>query len=73
MRVITDSELRQWRETVQSFMRDEIGIDYCRKCYQERTYPHELYDALVDKGWIGLTVPEEYGGRGGIKSSRRSC
>ena len=65
MRVTTDSELRQWRETVQSFMRDEIGIDYCRKCYRERTYPHELYDALVDEGWIGLTVPEEYGGRGG--------
>lgn len=65
MRVSSDATLRRWRETVQSFMREEIGIEYCRQCYQERTYPHELYDALVENGWIGLTVPEEYGGQGG--------
>lgn len=28
------------------------------------TYPHELYDSLVSNGFIGLCIPEEYGGSG---------
>lgn len=42
-----------------------MGIGYCRRCYRNREYPYELYDALVDRGWVGLTVPESHGGAGG--------
>lgn len=60
-----DEDLREWRQTVTSFMETEVGIEYCRRCYRNRKYPYELYDALVDRGWIGLTVPESHGGVGG--------
>lgn len=63
MRVTSDDSLDRWRETVHEFMAEEIGVEYCRDCYRNREYPHELYDALLDNGWIGLTVPEEHGGR----------
>ncbi len=64
MRITEDDGLRRWRETVHAFMDDEIGVDYCRERYQERAYPHELYDGLVERDWLGTVVPEEHGGRG---------
>ncbi|MGD9621382.1 MAG: acyl-CoA dehydrogenase family protein [Mycolicibacterium sp.] len=27
-------------------------------------FPHEFYDAIAAGGWLGLTIPEEYGGHG---------
>lgn len=27
-------------------------------------FPHEFYDAMAGGGWLGITVPEEYGGHG---------
>jgi len=65
MRISTTDALSDWRRTTQRFVREEIGLEYCRECYRERTYPHELYDALVENGWIGLTVPADLGGQGG--------
>lgn len=65
MRLRVDEGLREWRETVNGFMDDDIGIEYCRDRYQNRTYPHDLYDAVVDNGWLGTAIPERYGGRDG--------
>lgn len=65
MRLTVDDALSAWRETVESFMDDEIGVEYCRERYQNRAYPHALYDAVVDNGWIGTAIPESYGGQGG--------
>jgi alkylation response protein AidB-like acyl-CoA dehydrogenase len=31
----------------------------------ERGYPPELWDKMVDLGWAGVAIPEEYGGTGG--------
>jgi alkylation response protein AidB-like acyl-CoA dehydrogenase len=31
---------------------------------KERNYPTELWDKLVNTGFLGLTIPEEYGGAG---------
>ena len=65
MRVTEDAGLRMWRETVHEFVDEAIGEDYLRECYRNREYPHRLYDGLVENDWIGLQVPEEYGGQGG--------
>lgn len=46
-------------------MDEEIGVEYCRECYANREYPHEIYDSLVENDWIGLLIPEEYGGQAG--------
>lgn len=65
MRIYADETLRQWQDTVHAFIENEVGIDYCRECYQNRKYPHELYNKAVNNDWVGLTVPERYGGQNG--------
>lgn len=65
MDVEHDPTLQLWRETVHNFMDLEIGIEYCRDRYENREYPHKIYDGVVENEWIGLLVPEEYGGQGG--------
>ena len=27
-------------------------------------FPREFYDAFAEGGWLGITIPEEYGGHG---------
>jgi len=38
--------------------------DYWSRCEDEHRFPAEAWRDLADGGWIGLTVPEEYGGGG---------
>ena len=38
--------------------------DYWSRCEDEHRFPDEAWRDLADGGWIGLTVPEEYGGGG---------
>jgi alkylation response protein AidB-like acyl-CoA dehydrogenase len=63
MRVYVDAELQEWRDAVRGVV-EEFGVSYFRGCYQDRQFPHELYDTLADRGWLGLTVPEADGGQG---------
>lgn len=37
---------------------------YWSRCEEEHRFPSEVWQDLADGGWIGLTVPEEYGGGG---------
>jgi len=37
---------------------------YWSRCEDEHRFPSEAWRDLADGGWIGLTVPEEYGGGG---------
>jgi acyl-CoA dehydrogenase len=39
--------------------------DYIERCDREGQPPREAYDAVARQGWLGLIVPEEYGGAGG--------
>ncbi|UHQ96280.1 acyl-CoA dehydrogenase family protein [Natrinema halophilum] len=64
MRISESSDVQAWRRTVREFVDEEFGVEYFRKKYQNREYPHELYDAVVDRGWLGLLIPEAYGGEG---------
>lgn len=36
--------------------------DYYRKLDAAKRFPHELYDELAKGGWLGICLPEEYGG-----------
>uniref|UniRef100_UPI0013D22D16 acyl-CoA dehydrogenase family protein n=1 Tax=Acinetobacter baumannii TaxID=470 RepID=UPI0013D22D16 len=40
-------------------------IEYVRACDEEERFPFELYDKLAAAGWLGLPIPEAYGGMGG--------
>ncbi len=37
---------------------------YWSRCEEEHRFPSEVYQDLCDGGWIGLSIPEEYGGGG---------
>ena len=37
---------------------------YWSRCEEEHRFPREVYDDLAAGGWLGLAVPEEYGGGG---------
>ena len=55
-------EQKIWEQTVNDFMDKEIGREYCRKVYQNREYPYEFYDKIIKQGWLGMMIPEKYGG-----------
>jgi acyl-CoA dehydrogenase len=47
---------------------------YWSRCEDEKRFPTELYDDLATGGWLGLSVPEEYGGGGqGLLETAIAC
>jgi acyl-CoA dehydrogenase len=47
-----------------------FGDDYWADCEKEERFPKEFHRVMADDGWLGVTMPEEYGGAGlGIKEA----
>ncbi len=38
---------------------------YWRECDEAHEFPWEFYNAMAEGGWVGIAIPEEYGGGGG--------
>ena len=38
--------------------------DYWLNCDNEHTFPWDFYNTLAEAGWIGIAIPEAYGGSG---------
>ncbi len=57
---------RDWPEIRDQLARLCAGFDdaYWRRLDAERAYPREFVDALAAAGWLGMLIPEEYGGAG---------
>lgn len=58
-------EQRAIRDAVGAVVRrfdDEYWLE--RDAEQSGCFPDEFYQAMVDAGWLGITMPEEYGGAG---------
>ena len=51
------------RETVRQICAG-FGPDYTRRMVAEDKPPRELWDALASRGFLGVNLPEEYGGGG---------
>jgi acyl-CoA dehydrogenase len=51
------------REEVREVCR-EFDEEYWREKDAEEEYPHEFVNALAEAGWLGVLLPEEYGGKG---------
>ena len=41
-----------------------FGDDYWLEHDRTGDFPHELHAALAGNGWLGIAMPEEYGGAG---------
>lgn len=58
-------EQEQLRESVRGFLIRESPSEYWRSMLEDpRGFTDEVWDQLVQLGWTGLLVPEEYGGLG---------
>jgi acyl-CoA dehydrogenase len=51
------------RDAVQQVCRD-FGDAYWRACDAEHRFPWDFYRAMADGGWVGIAIPERYGGGG---------
>ncbi|MFP6583039.1 MAG: acyl-CoA dehydrogenase family protein [Candidatus Hydrogenedentota bacterium] len=51
------------REQVRK-LADGFDLDYWLERDKTKTYPHDFYQAFADAGWLGIAIPEEYGGAG---------
>jgi len=61
---LLSEENKMFRDTVRRFAEKEIA-PHVMKWEEERKYPEEYYRKLSEMGFMGLLVPEEYGGAGG--------
>ncbi len=59
---LTDLQRDVQRETRAIAAR--FGLDYWREHDKDAAYPWEFVHAYADAGWLGVVIPEEYGGAG---------
>ncbi|MGH8999246.1 MAG: acyl-CoA dehydrogenase family protein [Acidimicrobiia bacterium] len=55
-------EQQLWYDTLQTFMDKEVGRDYTRVHDESREFPYEAYKKIAENGWLGILIPEDYGG-----------
>jgi alkylation response protein AidB-like acyl-CoA dehydrogenase len=63
LELIPTDEEREIRAAVRGIC-DSFPEDYSRRKHAEGEPPTELWDALAEKGYLGVNVPEEWGGGG---------
>jgi acyl-CoA dehydrogenase len=62
-----DFELTDVQQTIRAAVRElaaNFDDDYWMRKDEAHEFPSEFYQAFADGGWLGLVVPEEYGGHG---------
>ncbi len=42
----------------------KFGDEYWLRKEREASFPEEFYNAMVETGWLGIAMPEEFGGAG---------
>ena len=61
-RLDLDVAVRVRRETLA--LANTFGLDYWREHDRDEAYPWEFVKAFADAGWLGVVIPEAYGGSG---------
>ena len=51
------------RDAVRGVCR-QFDDTYWRRCDAEHRFPWDFYDAMASGGWVGIAIPEEFGGGG---------
>jgi alkylation response protein AidB-like acyl-CoA dehydrogenase len=58
-------EQYEFRQVVRDFVARELPPGFARECDDKEQPPIEQYRLLADSGFLGIGIPEEYGGSGG--------
>ncbi len=61
--IVPETDWPELREAVARLCAG-FGADYWRACDREERYPEEFVGTLAEAGYLGLLVPEAYGGAG---------
>jgi alkylation response protein AidB-like acyl-CoA dehydrogenase len=61
--LIPSDEERQMRDAVRGIC-SGFGPAYAKELHEKGEPPRELWDALAEKGYLGVNLPEEWGGGG---------
>lgn len=56
-------DLRAMRDSIQAVAR-QFDLEYWREHDRTGEYPMEFFRAFAEAGWLGIAIPEEYGGAG---------
>ncbi|GAC1531944.1 MAG: acyl-CoA dehydrogenase family protein [Acidimicrobiales bacterium] len=56
-------DLREVRDAVAHVCR-RFDDDYWSACDREHRFPWDFYQAMAEGGWIGIAIPEQFGGGG---------
>jgi acyl-CoA dehydrogenase len=59
------AEQERLRTHLTALLDDVCPPEYAERCDREARPPREAYEALGQHGWLGLSLPAEYGGGGG--------
>jgi alkylation response protein AidB-like acyl-CoA dehydrogenase len=62
--LVASDEEREIRDAVRGICLRLGGPDYHRRIVDADQPPRELWDALAEKGYLGVNLPERYGGGG---------
>jgi alkylation response protein AidB-like acyl-CoA dehydrogenase len=62
--MLLSQERKMFRETVRRFAETQM-MPFVKEWEKQRKYPAEYYRRLSEMGFMGLMVPEKYGGMGG--------
>ena len=60
-----DERQELMRRTLDELLGRVCPVDYTLACDHEGRAPEEAYRPLAEGGWVGVAVPEGYGGQGG--------
>lgn len=61
--VSTAEDIEAIRQGVRAVMA-RFDDEYWLERDEDGVFPHEFHRAMADAGWLGITMPEEYGGAG---------
>lgn len=63
MDAFADADISLVRDAVAAVC-SQFPDEYWAACDEEHRFPWDFYDAMAAGGWIGVAIPEEYGGGG---------
>ncbi len=57
-------EQEMFRESIEDFLKRECPRSLVRHCDENEVFPREIIGKMAPLGWLGIQIPEEYGGMG---------